>query len=119
MPRSFAAAFGLLLCVCAAQAAADAEIIGGHDEPWWRAQTRVHEQAVERVEQGLAACEEREAPPAYDRVPGQVFRGRDGLRYREVRRCDELRAELERAREALGEFEDLARRLEVPPGWLR
>ncbi|MGH7289557.1 MAG: hypothetical protein ACREI8_16225, partial [Myxococcota bacterium] len=67
MPRSFAAACGLLLlCACAAQAAADVETIGGHDEPWWRAQARVHEQAVERVEQGLGACEEREAPPAYD-----------------------------------------------------
>jgi hypothetical protein len=120
VPRSFAAAGGLLLlCVCAAQAGADAETIGGHDEPWWRSQARFHERAVERVELELSACEEREAPPAYDRVPGQVFRGRDGLRYREVLRCDEQRTELERAREALDAFEDLAHRLEVPPGWLR
>ncbi len=120
MPRSFAAACGLLLlCACAAHAEGDAETIGGHDEPWWRAQAHAHEQAALRFEQKLGECEEREAPPAYDPVSGQVFRGRDGLRYRELLRCDELRADLERAREALDEFEDLARRLEVPPGWLR
>jgi hypothetical protein len=52
-------------------------------------------------------------------VPGQVYRGRDGLGFREVVRCDELRDELDAARQALDDFEDLARRLGVPPGWLR
>ena len=77
------------------------------------------EREIERVEQELSDCEEREAPPAYENVPGQVYRGRDGYRYREVVRCDDLRDELVAAREALDEFEDLARRLGVPPGWLR
>jgi hypothetical protein len=111
-------AVALLLCVPAAPAGAGDEI-GGHDAAWWGEQASVHEHAVERLERALAACEEREAPPAYRNVPGQVFRGRDGLRYRELVRCDETRAELEAAREARDAFEDLARRLEVPPGWLR
>jgi len=117
--RIFALALGFLLCASAAQAETDAEAIGGHDEAWWASQARAHERAVERLEGELSKCEEREAPRAYRNVPGQVFRGRDGLRYREVVHCDDLRAELEAAREAQDEFEDLARRLGVPPGWLR
>jgi len=114
------AALALLLTLCAPTARADEpETIGGRDAAWWGRQARAHERAVAAHEQALAACEEREAPPAYRSVPGQVFRGRDGLRYREVVRCDEGRAELEAAQEARDEFEELARRLEVPPGWLR
>jgi hypothetical protein len=111
----------LVLCAPAAQAEVDAgaESIGGHDAAWWGAQARAHERAVADLERALAACEEREAPPAYRNVPGQVFRGRDGLRYRELVRCDETRAELEAAEAAREAFEERARRLEVPPGWLR
>lgn len=109
----------LLLCALPAQAEEERETIGGHDEVWWSTQARAHEREIERLEQELSDCEEREAPIAYRNVPGQVYRGRDGYRYREVVRCDDLRDELVAAREALDEFEDLARRLGVPPGWLR
>jgi hypothetical protein len=110
----------LLLSLCASAAQADEpETIGGRDAAWWSQQARAHERAVAELEQALAACEEREAPPAYRNVPGQLFRGRDGLRYREVANCDEGRAQLEAAEQARDEFEELARRLEVPPGWLR
>ena len=87
--------------------------------PGGAAQARAHERAIEALEQELDECEEREAPLAYQNVPGQIVRGRDGIYYREIVRCDETREELEAARDALDEFEDLARKLGVPPGWLR
>jgi hypothetical protein len=121
MARALAITLGCLLLALSATAADDEPAtIGGHDEAWWSTQARAHEHEIERLEADLEACEEREAPPAYQNVPGQIYRGRDGdLRVREVVRCDELRDELEAARVALDEFEDLARRLGVPPGWLR
>ena len=68
----------------------------------------------------LAACEAREAPPAYDGVAAYVTRGRDGrLREVEIKRCDDERADLDAARRELERFEEEARRLGVPPGWLR
>ena len=109
----------LLLCALPAQAEDEPETIGGRDAVWWSSEARRHEREIEWLEQQLSDCEEREAPPAYQNVPGQVYRGRDGYRYREVVRCDDLRDELAGAREAQDEFEDLARRLGVPPGWLR
>jgi hypothetical protein len=93
--------------------------IGGHEEAWWSAAARAHERAVERAEAALADCEEREAPLSYRNVPGQWVRGRDGYRVREIVRCDALEDELEEAREDLEDFEERARRLGVPPGWLR
>ena len=109
----------LLLGALPAPAEEGPETIGGHDPVWWSSEARAHEREIERLEQDLAECEEREAPPAYQNVPGQIYRGHDGYRYREVVRCDDLRDELAAARDALDEFEDLARRLGVPPGWLR
>jgi hypothetical protein len=108
-----------VFCGPAARAEDDPPTIGGRDQVWWATQARAYESGVDRLEQDLAQCEEREAPPAYRNVPGQIYRGRDGLRVREVVRCDELREELDAARQALDDFEDLARRLGVPPGWLR
>jgi hypothetical protein len=119
MRRIAVLALVLSLCASGEQAEDQLETIGGHDAAWWSQQARAHERAVAELEQAVEACEEREAPPAYRNVPGQVFRGRDGLRYREVARCDEIRAELEATEEARDAFEELARRLEVPPGWLR
>jgi hypothetical protein len=113
-------ALALWLCASAAHAEPELELIGGRDQVWWSQQARAHERHVEELERALESCEEREAPPAYQDVPAQVFRDREGrLRYREVVRCDDLRADLEAAEQARDEFEDLARRLEVPPGWLR
>jgi hypothetical protein len=109
----------LMLCALPAHAEDEPETIGGRDRVWWHGQARFHEHEIERLEGELSECEEREAPPAYQNVPGQVYRGRDGYRYREVVRCDDLRDELAAARDAQDEFEDLARRLGVPPGWLR
>ena len=109
----------LLLCALPARAADEPETIGGRDRVWWSTQALEHGREIERLEEKLSDCEEREAPPAYRNVPGQVYRGRDGIRYREVVRCDGLREELAAARDRLDELEDLARQLGVPPGWLR
>ena len=119
MRRTAVLALVLGLCAPTAQAEGEPETIGGRDAVWWSGQARAHERAIAGLEREVAACEEREAPPAYRNVPGQVFRGRDGLRYREVARCDDARAELEAAEAARDAFEERARRLEVPPGWLR
>ena len=119
MRRITVLALLLSLCALAAHGEDEPETIGGHDAAWWGRQARAHERALERLEEEVASCEEREAPPAYRNVPGQIFRGRDGLRYREVARCDEARTEREAAEAARDEFEEAARRLGVPPGWLR
>ncbi len=119
--RAPLAAFVLpILCAAVVSAEEASEPIGGHDRVWWSSQARSHEREIERLEQELATCEEREAPLAYRNVPGQIYRSRDeGLRYRELLRCDDLREALEGAGEARDAFEDLARQLGVPPGWLR
>ncbi|RIL07948.1 MAG: hypothetical protein DCC71_01075 [Proteobacteria bacterium] len=93
---------------------------GDEGEAWWRAQHAARAAAVASLEREVAACEEREAPPAYDGVAGYVTRGRDG-RWREVeiKRCDQQRADLEAARTELDQFEEQARRRGIPPGWLR
>ena len=121
MRRASVVSLGMLLwCAVAAHAADEPETIGGHDQAWWSGLAHVHESAVEEHEQALADCEEREAPPAYQSVPGQIVRGRRGeMHYRELLSCDDKRDALEAARAELDEFEDLARRLGVPPGWLR
>jgi hypothetical protein len=120
MLRLVAAAFGLLLlCAAAPHAEDEPETIGGHEMAWWSSEARAHERAIEELEQELDECEEREAPLAYQNVPGQIVRGRDGIYYREIVRCDETREALDAAREALDAFEDLAHKLGVPPGWLR
>lgn len=93
---------------------------GAEGEAWWRAQHAARAAAVASLEREVAACEEREAPPAYDGIAGYVTRGRDGrLREVEIQRCDQQRADLEAARAELDRFEEQARRLGIPPGWLR
>jgi hypothetical protein len=120
MPRLLAAALILpVLCASAIYGQDEPETIGGRDAVWWHEEARAHERAVEERERELADCEEREAPPAYRNVPGQIVRGRDGYYVREVVRCDDARDALEAAREEQGAFEDLARKLGVPQGWLR
>ncbi len=121
MRRASIVTLGLLLSgAIAAYAGDEPDTIGGHDPAWWSAQARAHESAVEDQVQALEECEEREAPPSYQSTPGQIVRGRRGeMRYRELLSCDDKREALDAARERLDEFEDLARRLGVPPGWLR
>lgn len=109
----------LVLGAAAVSAQGEPETIGGRDQVWWSTQAHAHEGAIERLERELAACEEREAPPAYQSVPAQIYRGRDGQKVREPVRCDDLRDDLAAAHQAQDGFEELARRLGVPPGWLR
>lgn len=111
----------VFLVVSAVVAHADPDAIDEHDEAWWRAAMTSRETELAAQEMAVAACEEREAPPAYDDVDGYVTRsaGDGRLRYVEVRRCDEERAALEAARDEIERFEDDARRAGVPPGWLR
>jgi hypothetical protein len=112
---------GLCLWLAAASAAAEDEPaeIAGRSRLEWAEEARGRERAVARAEAALADCEEREAPLSYRNVPDQWVRGRDGYRVREIVRCDALEDELDEAREDLEDFEERARRLGVPPGWLR
>lgn len=111
----------LLFSVLAFAAAAAADTVGGRDEAWWRAAMASREGEVAALAETVAACEEREAPPAYDGVEGYVTRSRrDGRPYFvEVKRCDEERDALAAARGERDRFEEEAQRLGVPPGWLR
>lgn len=101
-------------------AASDAtETIGGHDEAWWREGSAGRAGAVAACEEALASCEETEAPPAYDGIEGYVVLRRRGPEFVRIKRCDDERAALDDARDALERFEEQARKLDVPPGWLR
>jgi len=96
------------------------EPIGGHEEAWWRDRHEALVAEVEWLAARAAACEEREAPRAYDGVEGYVVRGRRGrARWVAIKRCDEERADLAATRGELERFEERARRAGVPPGWLR
>ena len=113
--------FAFVAPLVATVAYAEPDAVAGHDAAWWRAASEARAADVETRHAELAACEEREAPPAYDAVDGYVTTGRrDGrLRYVKIRRCDEERAAFEAARAELDRFEEQARGSGVPPGWLR
>lgn len=120
MRRLAVAVTAIALVQGAAPLRADPAPGEAEDPAWWRAQHAARAEAVANLERDVAACEAREAPPAYDGVAGYVTRGRDGrLRTVEIKRCDEERDVLAAARTELDRFEEEARRLGVPPGWLR
>jgi hypothetical protein len=112
-----------LLCLSAAgdlAHAQDADLIGGRTQTEWREEMAALERAVERAEAALAACEEREAPAAYDGIDAVITQDRRGrLRGVAITRCDEERLDQDESRAAVEDFEESARRSGVPPGWLR
>ncbi|MCU0670679.1 MAG: hypothetical protein MUF70_15220 [Myxococcota bacterium] len=112
-----------LLCLSAAgdlAHAQDADLIGGRTQTVWREEMAALERAVERAEAALAACEEREAPAAYDGIDAVITQDRRGrLRGVAITRCDEERLDQDESRAAVEDFEESARRSGVPPGWLR
>jgi hypothetical protein len=119
-----ASALVLLAALLAAPTLASAgeahELVGGHEEAWWRASQQSREQTVSALEQGVATCQKTEAPADAGVVDGYGIgrvRGRPVLV--PLKRCDDERASLDAARAELERFEDQARRLGVPPGWLR
>jgi len=96
------------------------ELFGGHEEAWWRASQRSREEAVAALEQSAATCEKTEAPADAGVVDGYgVGRIRGRAVLVPLKRCDDERARLDAARADLERFEDQARQLGVPPGWLR
>ena len=119
--RASPCAVSLLFALSVAAGAAEPrETIAGHDEAWWRESAVRRAQAVTDLEQEVETCEKTEAPTGADVADGYGVghvRGRPALV--PLKRCDEERARLEQARGDLERFEDLARRLDVPPGWLR
>ena len=112
-----------LLCLLVSAGPArgqDADTIAGRSQNEWRGEMMALERAVERAEAALAACEEREAPAAYDGIDAVITQDRRGrLRGVELTRCDEQRLDQSESRAALEDFEESARRSGVPPGWLR
>ena len=113
----------VLVCLLAAAGHARAEdggAIGGRTRTEWREEMAALERAAERADAALAACEEREAPAAYDGIDAVITQDRRGrLRGVRITRCDAERLDRDECRAAVEDFEDLARRSEVPPGWLR
>jgi hypothetical protein len=97
-------------------AAQPEERIGGRTETEWRAQARTLESRLRSLELELEQLEE--STTAY----GGWSTQRDGRRLERVLVPDERRAlerALELAQSQLDALEDEARRLGVPPGWLR
>ena len=94
-------------------------LIGGRSEAGWRDTALAQQRALESAEAELASCEAREAPAPYRDVAGYVARGRRGPYWVEVKNCDDARIEVRDAQREIRDFEDQARRLGVPPGWLR
>jgi hypothetical protein len=98
-------------------AAAQAEErIGGRTEAEWRSQAQLLEERLRRLELELEALEE--STTAY----GGWSTQRDGRRVEQVAAPDErrrLERALELAETQLDALEEEARRLGVPPGWLR
>jgi hypothetical protein len=80
---------------------------GGYDETWWRSTAQSHADRVERMQASVEACERNDARR----------RETSGLTPLDV--CDAARAQLEHAEDALDQFEEQARRAEVPASWLR
>jgi len=93
--------------------------IGDRSEAEWRDLAFTRQRALESAEDELASCESREAPAPYRDVAGYVASGRSGPYWVEVKSCDEARIEAQDARREIGDLEEQARRLGVPPGWLR
>jgi len=92
------------------------EKLGGRSQTQWRAQARLLEKRIRDLEGELEALDE--STQAY----GGWGTHRDGQRVEVVQLRDrrpELEKSLERAQRELDALEDEARRLGVPPGWLR
>jgi len=82
--------------------------IGGLPEWRWRRDAKRLERNIERLQSDLEAAEERLS---------SSYTLRDAAIYKS--RVDRLERELADAERAFEEFEDHARELGVPPGWLR
>ena len=96
--------------------------IGGRSEAEWRDGALERQRAVESAEAALAACEAREAPAPVRDYAGYyrpAARPRDGWRWVEIKNCDDARLDLGDAQRELDDFEEQARRSDVPPGWMR
>ena len=93
--------------------------IGGRSEDEWRDAALARQRALESAEDTLASCEAREAPAPVRDVSGYVASGRRGRYWVEIKSCDEERVDAQDAGRAVTDFEEQARRLSVPPGWMR
>ncbi len=82
--------------------------LGGMREGQWRSRARSLEQKVESLESQLEHAE--------DQLSSAYALGRAAIYQRRVNR---LERKLEAARDAFERFEERARELGVPPGWLR
>jgi len=93
--------------------------IAERGEAAWRDAALARQRALESAEATLASCEAREAPAPYRDIAGYVARGRRGPYWVEIKSCDEARIDVQDARRELTDFEEQARRQNVPPGWMR
>lgn len=93
--------------------------IGDRSEAEWRDAALARQRVLESAEDALATCESREAPAPYRDVAGYVASGRRGPYWVAVKSCDDARIEVQDAQRASRDFEEQARRLGVPPGWMR
>ena len=93
------------------------------DQSYWRQQAAQHRANIKDAEQRIAAAQQRINALMSDLVPtnvGDPFQQQtlETNRANARRELEEAEQNLERAEDALHEFEEEARRMAIPPGWL-
>jgi hypothetical protein len=93
-------------------------------EPYWRERAMDRRRAVERAEQRVPPIEQRIADLRNDRNPTNLMdpnreQNRQAQLAQAIADLERAKADVERARQALTDLEEDARRKSIPPGWLR
>jgi hypothetical protein len=99
----------------ARDAASGAEKIGGDDEAGWRARASKLRGEIERLEGAAEQCAES-APVRWNRGAGRRAYEEEA---REAAGCQRTSGDLQGARIQLDKLVENARKLGVPPGWVR
>lgn len=94
-----------------------------NDQSYWRQQAAQHRANIKEAEQRIAAAQQRMNALLSDIVPtnvGDPFQQQtlEANRANGRRELEDAEKNLERAEDAFHEFEEEARRMAIPPGWL-
>jgi hypothetical protein len=94
-----------------------------NDQSYWKQQAAQHRANMQEAEQRIAAAQQRMNALLSDIVPtnvGDPFQQQtlETNRANARRELEEAEKNLERAEDAFHEFEEEARRMAIPPGWV-
>ena len=103
-----------------ARSAGERDLVGGHDEAWWRSQATRFRDEIGVLEQEVEACKDVKAPSRYNHRTGRRMKRQHYERGKAAaRRCAQNKSTLGVKRLQLDNFAERARRQGVPPGWMR